>query len=69
MQPHGDVYVMTAVPAVEAVTTPLVVMLAIVGLPLCHVPPVVASFSVAVAPGHRAAVPVMAAGMGSTFSK
>jgi hypothetical protein len=64
-QPDPIVYDMVAVPEATAVTTPLLLTVAMPVLLLLHVPPPVASASVVVAPTQRATgVPgVIAAGL------
>jgi hypothetical protein len=64
--PAGDVYVINAVPAFTPVTTPPVPTVAIVKLPLLHVPPAGAELKDVVAPSHTAKVPVISDGNGST---
>ena len=55
-------------PSSIPVTTPVVLpMVATDGVPLLHVPPVVRSVSVIVAPAHTAVGPLMAAGAGLTM--
>ena len=51
-----------SVPGVMPVTVPAAFMVAIVGVLLLHVPPLVASLSTTVVPAHRFIVPVMPAG-------
>lgn len=63
------VYVIVAVPADTPLTTPVaLLMLAIVGELLLHVPPLVVLVSVVVAPTHAVVVPLIvpANGSGST---
>lgn len=68
-QPVGSVYVMVAVPVTTPVTTPLDEPIATVeGSLLLHDPPADASVSVALAPAHSVARPVMAPGSGLTVS-
>ena len=50
---------MTAVPALMALTLPMVSMVATEGVPLLHVPPVVMSVSKVVSPAQRDEVPEM----------
>jgi hypothetical protein len=60
------VYVIVDVPGAIAVTMPAASIVATDVLLLTHVPPDVALLSVDVAPGHTAAVPAIAAGVGFT---
>ena len=58
-----------AVPAATPVTTPLeLFMVATNVVPLVHTPPEVASESVAVKPMQGAAIPAIAAGVGTTVT-
>jgi hypothetical protein len=58
------VYVMSAVPALIAATSPVdMLMVATEALPLLHVPPVTGLLSVVVDPSHSNNVPVMAPGV------
>ena len=60
---------MVAVPVDTPVTIPVVApTVAVAVLLLLHVPPVVGSLSVVVAPMHTTAVPVIAAGSGFTVT-
>ena len=62
------VYVMIDVPADTPVTTPELLIVATLVLPLVHVPPAVASASVVVVPEHSVVVPVTGATTGTTSS-
>ena len=64
VDPSVTLYPIVAVPAVRPVTTPDVLIVAVVGALLLHVPPGVASASVVVLPAHSLAVPVIAATAG-----
>lgn len=66
--PEATAYVIFVVPAETPVTFPEASMLPVAGLPLLHVPPVVASASVTNAPVHTDEGPVMAATTGSVFT-
>ncbi len=68
-QPVPSVYVITAVPAVIPVTTPVPAPTEATDvLLLLHAPPPVASLSVVVAPTHALAVPVITDGVGDTVN-
>lgn len=60
----GIAYVITDVPGVNPITTPVVLVVAIVALPLLHTPPVLRSYRPIVAPAHSENVPTMAEGNG-----
>jgi hypothetical protein len=64
LQPEESVYVIVGVPAATPVTVPVVdPIVASAVLLLVHVPPVVASLNVSVAPGQIAPAPVIDAGV------
>jgi hypothetical protein len=66
-QPNVDVvYVIMEVPAATPETSPPEVMVAILVLPLAHVPPGVISLRLVVPPTHTAAVPKGVVGGGFT---
>ena len=68
IQPVPNVYVMTDVPGVTPVTTPVPrPTVATVVVPLVQVPPP-ASAKVVVAPAHTVVTPVIAAGNGNTVN-
>ena len=68
-QPVLNVYVIIVVPAVRPVTTPVETpIVATPVLPLVHVPPLVASVRVVVAPTQALSVPPMAAGLAFTVT-
>ena len=60
VQPVGEVYVITVVPAVRPVKTPPELTVPTAGVLLAHVPPVVASLNVIVFPAHTAVRPLIA---------
>ena len=67
MQPEGSVYIIEGAPGEKPVTTPVVdPTLAIAGVLLVHVPPLVVLLNVIVEPVHTLLAPVMAAGEGLT---
>ena len=69
VQPVGSVYVIVVVPALTAVTTPVVdTIVAIVVSLLVQLPPEVASISSAVLPAQADIVPVIADGLGLTVT-
>jgi hypothetical protein len=59
---------MILVPGDTPVTTPVPEIVATVGVPLIHTPPVVALASVVVLPVHTVKVPVMGNGLGLTLT-
>ena len=66
-QPAAVVYVIVTVPVVNPFTIPLAEpTLALNGMLLVHVPPVIASLRVVVAPRHTPGFPVIAGGKGFT---
>ena len=69
MQPVPVVYVIATLPVLIPVIIPVALpAVAINGLLLLHIPPVVTSLSVVVAPTHIVVVPVIAAGSAYTVS-
>jgi 1,4-dihydroxy-2-naphthoate octaprenyltransferase len=67
--PAADVYDIMAVPAATPVTTPVAApTVAILVAPLLHVPPVVRSLSVVLAPAQTTRVPVIADGAALTVT-
>jgi hypothetical protein len=67
IHPVGNVYVIVAVPATTPVTVPDDIVATAV-LPLLQAPPAVALVRDVVVPGHKAIVPVIAAGSGLTVA-
>ena len=70
MHPVGSVYVITDVPALTPVSVPVVeTIVAMIVLPLLHVPPDVPSLKVVVKPAHKLVAPVIATGKGFTTTE
>ena len=68
--PDGAVYVIYTDPGVSPCTTPDVRPIeAMVGSLLLHVPPVTASVSVSVVPGHKVSAPTIDGGSGLTVTE
>lgn len=61
-----NVYDTIVVPATSPLTTPVLLIVAAVGLVLLHTPPVLVVLSVVVLPTHTCAVPVIV--LGSAFT-
>ena len=67
--PVGRVYFIVAMPGSLLVKTPVLsIIVSNVGVLVLHLPPVLASCSVSITPGHNVSMPVMGNGIGLTFT-